>query len=119
MLALLSTLSVLVVIIASTQPWALAPPRSAEAPLTPFRATDYLNGLESYLSQIELVANTRPEGSGFDSSMLGHAIFDFGSWAREFDKYTAGLTERLGEHFPCYARLTKMRLLSKLRVAND
>lgn len=28
--------------------------------------------------------NKLPKGSGFDSSIVGHAIFDFGSWAREF-----------------------------------
>ena len=43
--------------------------------MTPFRATDYANRLETYFSQIEVVANKLPEGSGLDSSIVGHAIF--------------------------------------------
>lgn len=86
-------------IIVSTQPWALAPKRPVEAPLTPFRATDYANGLETYFSQIELVANKLPEGSRFDSSTVGHAIFDLGSRAREFENTLPVLHRGLASTF--------------------
>jgi N-acetylated-alpha-linked acidic dipeptidase len=105
--------------IACTKLWALAVARLVESPLIAFSATDYAKGLESYLHQIEPAADNLPEGSHFDWADLKLAILDFHEYARQFDEYTAGLVERLGEHVPWYRWWKKVHLLFQIRVAND
>lgn len=70
----------------------------------PFSASDYAKVLYSYLRRIELAADNLPEGSHFDFTDLNFAIVDFHAISREFDDYTAGLLNRLGEHVPWYKR---------------
>lgn len=105
--------------IAATQLWALAAARLIESPVIAFSSGDYAEGLQSYLDRIKPTAENLPEGSHFDFAPLEVAINEFKVSAKNFDVYTAGLTDKLGEHLPWYLWWKRVKLFFQVRLAND
>ena len=104
--------------IACTQLWALAAARLIESPVIAFSASDYAQGLGSYLEHIQSAARDLPGGAGFDFSPLQRAILEFHSAAQGFDAYAADLAAQLAEDIPWWQFWKKIKVLFQIRGVN-
>ncbi|EEH11071.1 membrane protein [Histoplasma capsulatum G186AR] len=100
--------------VAAAKVWSLTAAYLAEKPVLGLNATDYANGLATYLASAKEKAAT-----GFSFKSLDVAIAKLRKAAVVFDAYTASLTEQLDEHLPWWHWWKKIRLYFKIRTAND
>lgn len=106
--------------IAITKMWALLAAHLIESPVIAFNATDYADGLHTYLESI------KPKGvdeasspPSFSFKSLEKSISNLYDASVGFDAYTASLAARLDDHIPWWKWWQKVRLYYEIRQAND
>ncbi|KAI9781310.1 MAG: hypothetical protein M1839_006103 [Geoglossum umbratile] len=111
--------------------WSLLAAKLAETPIIPFNATDYADGLGSYLKSVEdgvnganapaARADSRDGLKGlFDTTFthLKRSIKRLHETAVELDAYAAELEERLGENIPWWKWWKKVQLFYEVKKIN-
>jgi len=98
--------------------WALLAAQLAETPVLALSARDYAKGLEVYLDDAKQRAKEHHVSSSFSFRNLNRATIELENAATSFDKYTADLTERLGEDVPWWKWWEKVKLFYEVRKAN-
>ena len=90
----------------------------SENPVLYLSARDYAKGLKTYLDDVKERSRVHLSGSSFSFHALNNATAEFQIAAADFDKYTAELTDRLGEDVPWWDWWKKVRLFYEVQTAN-
>ena len=104
---------------AVTKVLSLLAAKLVETPVLAFNATDYADGLRTYLGSIRVKAATTASKEAHLLIPLEEAIAELRKTSVEFEKYTGSLTARLAEHPPWWKWWQKARLYYEIRRAND
>lgn len=105
--------------IAITKVWSLLAAKLVETPVLAFNATDYADGLRTYLDSIKSKGQTAAMKSTFSFKSLEEAISKLHDVSVRFEEYTASLTARLSDHPKWWKWWQKVRLYYEIRRAND
>jgi N-acetylated-alpha-linked acidic dipeptidase len=102
-----------------TKLWGLMALNLIESPLISLNATDYAQGLGTYLESVKSKAeNSTLTLSSTTFAPLEKSIHKLSKASKKFDTYTESLSAQLGEDVPWWKWWMKVRLYYQIRAAN-